>query len=359
MHLHAAFMEKILEFLFGGRACNFCAREVHIGLFAFQTASADVAAEIILGGTWAVGPLCMKFEMPPQTTVDDMHACHGYELVERPMGTALMFCSPTSPDRTQLPGRRDNSDQSGAASSFQCYTEHLAVATGGKQVYTSRDTAEPGSVTAGWNSNLNFLPPAEIILAQVDTAISGAAQDTRTLQTSEDAKLMQVAAGREGNARLTHVQEIRRETQSMQRPRTTPRPFPSTQPLSNPSPSTTPPSYKEVLLRPPSHPSSMPLPRIFRNEPRNLHRRCLRCLSYFHRAVDCRDPIVCWFCRASGHRHPRCPLLARLCAVTRHQMEPVVHGRPTCIDVHCPPVRDPHALACLITVEPDTSPTYL
>jgi hypothetical protein len=33
-------------------------------------------------------------------------------------------------------------------------------------------------------------------------------------------------------------------------------------------------------------------------------------------------------------------------------MESVVHGRLTCIDIHCLSVRDPHALACLITVEP-------
>jgi hypothetical protein len=122
-------MEKILEFLFGGSACSFRAREVHSGLFEFQTASADVAAEIILGRTWAVGPLCLKFEMPPQTPVDDMHACHGLTLVKRPMGTAVMSCSASSPDCTQLPGRRDNSGQGGAASPFQCYTEQLAVDT--------------------------------------------------------------------------------------------------------------------------------------------------------------------------------------------------------------------------------------
>jgi hypothetical protein len=152
VHLHAAFMEKILEFLFGGRACNFRAREVHSGLFEFQTASADVAAEIILGGTWAVGPLCLKFEMPPQTTVADMHASHGLTLVERPRGTAVKSCSASTPDCTQMPERRDYSDVGGAASPFQCYTEQLAVDTSSKMIYTGRDTADSGSVTAGWNS---------------------------------------------------------------------------------------------------------------------------------------------------------------------------------------------------------------
>jgi hypothetical protein len=87
-----------------------------------------------------------------------------------------------------LPERRDNSDEGGAASPFQCYTEQLAVDTSSKLLYTGRDTADSGSVTAGWNSNRNFLPPDEIITVQVDTAVSGAAQDTRTLQTSENAK---------------------------------------------------------------------------------------------------------------------------------------------------------------------------
>jgi hypothetical protein len=49
VRLSASFLEEILEFLFGGQACKFGATEVHDRLFEFQTACADVAAEIIKG----------------------------------------------------------------------------------------------------------------------------------------------------------------------------------------------------------------------------------------------------------------------------------------------------------------------
>jgi hypothetical protein len=40
-------------------------------------------------------------------------------------------------------------------------------------------------------------------------------------------------------------------------------------------------------------------------------------------------------------------------------MEPVFHGRPTSLDIHCPPVQDPHALACLVDIQPPRQPYSL
>jgi hypothetical protein len=37
-----------------------------------------------------------------------------------------------------------------------------------------------------------------------------------------------------------------------------------------------------------------------------LRRRCLRCFSRWHRAIDCRDPVCCLNCFCSGHREKEC-----------------------------------------------------
>ncbi|KAK1325059.1 hypothetical protein QJS10_CPA01g01740 [Acorus calamus] len=35
--------------------------------------------------------------------------------------------------------------------------------------------------------------------------------------------------------------------------------------------------------------------------------RCFRCLRLGHRSIACRDPLLCWHCKCSGHRGASCP----------------------------------------------------
>jgi hypothetical protein len=118
------FMEKLLKFWFGGCAACFAVRKVHEGVFEFQTASADVASEIVLGGRFSVGPICMDFALVGRRgeSVDAMHACHDGRGKARE-GTAVNHraksrCS-TCSARTQVTDRRDNSGQCCTALPFQ------------------------------------------------------------------------------------------------------------------------------------------------------------------------------------------------------------------------------------------------
>lgn len=89
---------------------------------------------------------------------------------------------------------------------------------------------------------------------------------------------------------------------------------------------------------------------IFHQKPKNLDRRCFRCLSYSYFIARCRDPVVCWFCRASGHVKKNCKLALQPVNQfrTHHakatSLEPIVLGPSTSLDVHCPPARDLNSL---------------
>lgn len=113
------------------------------------------------------------------------------------------------------------------------------------------------------------------------------------------------------------------------------------------------PSYKSVLL---SRRSCSPTPKIsipiFQHKPKNLDKRCYRCLSYSHFIAQCRDPLICWLCRGNGHVKKNCPFALLPVKPTASIMEPIVLGRPTSMDVHCPPSRDLNSLVSAVSVEP-------
>jgi hypothetical protein len=126
------FMEKLLKFWFGGSAACFAVRKVHEGVFEFQTASADVASEIVLGGRFSVGPICMDFALVGRRGegVDAMHACHDGRR-KASEGTAVNHQAKsrrsTCSARTQAADRRDNSGHCCAALPFQYGTESLPL----------------------------------------------------------------------------------------------------------------------------------------------------------------------------------------------------------------------------------------
>jgi hypothetical protein len=158
----------ILQFWFGGNASSFSVCLVREGVFEFQTASADVAAEITLGGKWKLGPICMQFELVNDTeAVGTLHACH-----DRPErdneGTAVnhqaKFHSSTCSDSTQLPVRRDNSGQCCTAIPFQYAPESSSPELGRKTDYTASDTHIRANFTSTPAVETPFLP-LEVIMA--------------------------------------------------------------------------------------------------------------------------------------------------------------------------------------------------
>lgn len=97
---------------------------------------------------------------------------------------------------------------------------------------------------------------------------------------------------------------------------------------------------------------------IFPQKPKNLERRCYRCLSYSYFIAICRDPVICWFCRANGNIKKNCPLhpknqVQALCSKAT-PMEPIVLDHPTSLDIHYPPARDLNSLVSMISIEPAT-----
>lgn len=92
--------------------------------------------------------------------------------------------------------------------------------------------------------------------------------------------------------------------------------------------------------------------------PNNRHHK----LSHF--IARCRDPVICWSCRASGQVKKRCPLAlqpvnqaqAPLSKAT--SLEPIVPGCPSSLDVLCPLARDLNSLISTIFVEP-AAPTLV
>lgn len=128
-----------------------------------------------------------------------------------------------------------------------------------------------------------------------------------------------------------------------------------------------PPSYKAAFLSktvlPPQPKFSL---RVFPSRPKDLQRRCFRCLSYSHLIASCRDSVICWFCRTSGHYRRNCPLVSQFKLQTKSQkmptpastMELAILGCPTSLDVHCPPATDLISL-CRGNNQPPASPQNL
>jgi hypothetical protein len=117
-------MSIALQYLFGGSASQYRVREEHEGGFKFQIASADVAAEIVLRGKWAVGPIWMAFSLTRKrlAALDVLHARHARVSMASKKGTAV-FLTAKSPgqsastcsDGTQVYRRRDYSHTGGTA----------------------------------------------------------------------------------------------------------------------------------------------------------------------------------------------------------------------------------------------------
>jgi hypothetical protein len=162
----ALFMETLLVYWFGGTAGQFRVREVHERVFEFQTACADVAAEIILSGKRLAGPICMLFECASAyaSTVDTLHARHTASPLVRTVRTAVNHNAkshggrPTCSARTQLPERRDDSRQSGAAQAFQYNTEAADTFGRGNKDYTVSHATQGKRVTTTFGARQIFQP---------------------------------------------------------------------------------------------------------------------------------------------------------------------------------------------------------
>jgi hypothetical protein len=86
-------------------------------------------------------------------------------------------------------------------------------------------------------------------------------------------------------------------------------------PAINATPTDRPLSYLQALLtpaappRPPKTPSRSPI--------RSIVGLCFRCLSPSHPVRECRDPVACLVCGASGHRSPECTMARPLPTVAQ------------------------------------------
>jgi hypothetical protein len=199
----ALFMETLLAYWFGGTAGQFRVREVHEKVFEFQTASADVAAEIILSGKRLAGPICMLFECASTyaSTVDTLHACHTGSPLMGTVRTAMNLNAkfhggrPTCSASTQSPARRDDSRQSGAAQAFQYNTEKAATSGNGNKNYTVSPTTQGNRVTATFGVRQKFQPQSEIIADQLAPLSSSDTREPRPLCTSKEGNAVQVNEG--------------------------------------------------------------------------------------------------------------------------------------------------------------------
>lgn len=98
-------------------------------------------------------------------------------------------------------------------------------------------------------------------------------------------------------------------------------------------------SYLEAALCPPKPPS--PVSR--RPLPLPTSTTCFRCLASDHQVSDCRDPVRCRLCRASGHRSDRCKMRLRglLRAAARRLRTPAAvraRSAPPALDTQLPEV---------------------
>lgn len=118
-------------------------------------------------------------------------------------------------------------------------------------------------------------------------------------------------------------------------------------------------SYKSALL---SAATCSPKPKLthhgFPKKPKDLQNRCFHYLSYTHFIASCRDPVICWFCRTSGHLKRNCPFASQFVKQTKVQktpvptIEPAILDHPTSLDVHYPPSHDLNSLVMVVSVEP-------
>jgi hypothetical protein len=103
----ASFAANLLHFWFGGSPPEFAVQLAGAGEFEFRVASPDVAAEIVLVGSWAVGPFIATFSLPPKPATvlfgEPLHARHGDPcLIDASSGAAgrAMNSSSVRRDRT-------------------------------------------------------------------------------------------------------------------------------------------------------------------------------------------------------------------------------------------------------------------
>ncbi|KAM0843975.1 hypothetical protein ACQ4PT_057369 [Festuca glaucescens] len=358
------FVATLLHFWFEGRTAEFAVREEEAGVFEFRVASPHVAVEIVLKGLWAVGSLRAVINLVSKPTSAAcnvaLHARHDSEQLDTLYSGATCREMSTPSAHIDQMGRR-RSEISGAAG-------RVASREGVTVLYN-------GVISHPLAKGKAAVPIP--LLSKISTPgnFTTAHQRKDALQSEQQGSKLTIRTSLRSDPGHCHGQSVPGNdvlmpssqplprcvtAQDMQEPHSqAPR---AATPNSNPSATSSnalpppPPSYKDVLLRPSLTPIlRMSSTRPHLHQPINLHRRCFRCLEYNHRAYRCTNSVVCRFCRRSGHKRSMCPSLLRLrqqAPAACKEMEPVFHGLPTSLDIHCPPVQDPHALACLIDVQP-------